>query len=239
MIDVTIIPILRDNYAYLLHAPEGATAILDAGESAPIISVLESKNLTPTMILSTHHHGDHVAGNEALKEKYACQLFAPEGDSAKMTGVDKTLCEGDSVMIGNTKAYIIAARGHTAGGMCVYVPDAQALFTGDTLFSMGCGRLFEGTAQEMFDTLQKIAALPVDTMIYCGHEYTLTNGAFALSLAPDNPDIQARIRESQDLRTRNLPTLPVSLATEKKTNPFLKAKSAEDFAALRKKRDVF
>lgn len=239
MIKVHIIPILKDNYAYVICARDGSIAVIDPGEAQPIIDFLELQNLRPDMILNTHHHGDHVHGNIALKEKYGAVVYAPEKEAQRITGVDRTLCDGDVLPFGDEQAQIIETKGHTAGAICYHFPDSRILFTGDTLFSMGCGRLFEGTAEDMFTSFQKIATLPDDTMIYCGHEYTAVNGAFCLSVEPENTDIQTRIKEVALLRQQDKPSLPVSLATEKKTNVFLRATDAKRFAELRLLRNAF
>ncbi len=239
MITVELIPILKDNYAYMLLTEDGICTIVDPGEAEPIIKFLDSKNLKPAFILNTHHHGDHTAGNAELMARYNAKIIAPEKEAHKISGVDQTVKAGDTLKLENETIIIMPAEGHTAGGVLYYFKDCHKIFVGDTLFSLGCGRLFEGTAEQMFSALQSIATLPDETLIYCGHEYTLANSAFCLSIEPQNRDIQNRIEEVKHLREKNLPTIPTTLALEKKTNVFLKAKSAEDFAALRQKKDNF
>ncbi len=236
MITVTIIPVLDDNYSYLIQSGS-KTAIIDAGEAAPIIAHLDAHGLSLDYILNTHHHGDHVGGNDALKEKYNAPVIGPKAESHKIKTMDIGLAEHDSFEFGDETARIIETAGHTLGHICFYFPESAVLFSGDTLFSMGCGRLFEGTAAQMWDSLQKISALPDETMIYCGHEYTASNAKFGLSQEPNNQDLKNRMNEVQNLRAQNMPTIPVSLAIEKKTNVFLKAKNAAHFAELRSLKD--
>ena len=240
MITVQIIPIIEDNYAYLIQSEDGTTAILDAGEASPIIDVLEERGLTPDYILTTHHHWDHVNGNSKIKAKYNAKIAAPEKEAPLIKGgVDITLKDGDIFTLGQDKAQIIETAGHTMGGICFYFKESGIIFTGDSVFSLGCGRLFEGTPTDMYTSFQKIMALPDETLIYCGHEYTKGNAGFCLANDRDNADLKHRIEEIKDLRMRGLPTIPVTLGMEKRTNIFMKAKSAEEFAALRHKKDNF
>lgn len=238
MIDVTLVPILSDNYAYVIKSGH-TVAIVDPGEAEPVMDYLEAHNLRPDYILNTHHHGDHIAGNAEIKEKYGARLIGPATETNRITDMDETYAEGDTFDLGGETVKIIETPGHTSGHICFYFPDSHALFSGDTLFSMGCGRLFEGTAVQMWNSLSKILELPDDTMIYCGHEYTAANTKFCLSIEPDNKDLQARAEEVSSLRAAGKPTLPVSLATEKKTNVFLRAKNAARFAELRSLKDNF
>lgn len=242
MIDVQIIPIIpdNDNYAYLIQSSDGVTGVIDPGDAAPIIAVIEDRGITPDYILNTHYHWDHVNGNPKIKSKYGAKIAAPEKEKARIKGgVDIPLRDGDIFMFGSDEVQIIETPGHTLGGICFYFKDSSIVFTGDTVFSMGCGRLFEGTAEDMFSSFQKIMALPDETLIYCGHEYTKGNAGFCLANDKQNPDLKERITEVKSLRLQGLPTLPVTLATEKNTNIFMKAKSAEEFAALRHKKDTF
>ncbi|PCJ97492.1 MAG: hydroxyacylglutathione hydrolase [Zetaproteobacteria bacterium] len=238
MIDIQIIPVLKDNYSYLLRSPCGVTAILDPGEAAPIIAVLKEQNLKLDFILNTHHHWDHTDGNAALKSKYGAKIVAPKNNSP-IKNVDIPLTSNDVFTFGTQHVEIIETPGHTLDGICFYFEDSHAVFTGDTIFSLGCGRLFEGTAQDMFHSFQKIMALPDDTLIYCGHEYTRGNAGFCLAHDRDNEDLKKRIEQVKLLRAEGKPTVPSTLAMEKKTNIFMRAKSAEGFAALRLKKDNF
>ncbi len=236
---IQIIPIFDDNYVYLLKTSCGITAVIDPGDAEPVIKELEAQNLTLDYILITHHHWDHVGGIPKLKSIYGSKVIAPAKESHLIKGIDQTLKENDIFMLGRETAQTIETPGHTLGSICYYFQDSKVIFTGDTVFSMGCGRLFEGTATDMFGSFQKIKALPDDTMIYCTHEYTRGNAGFCLSQDRDNEYLKDRIKEVKLLRSQNKPTLPVSLKTEKKTNIFMKTKNADEFAALRLKKDSF
>ncbi len=240
MITVDIIPILDDNYAYLITASCGMSAILDPGHADQVMRYLNDTGVTPNYILNTHHHWDHVNGNPKIKNTYGIPIAAPIlRRNLIKGGVDIALSDGDVFKLGDEEAVIIGSPGHTMDGICFYFKDSGILFTGDTLFSMGCGRLFEGTPADMFRSFQKIAALPDEIMIYPGHEYTKGNAGFCLAVDRDNDALKARIAEVKDLRKCELPTIPVSLKVEKETNVFMMAKSVEEFAALRHKKDNF
>jgi hydroxyacylglutathione hydrolase len=238
MIKVHILPVLKDNYTYILESGN-AVAIVDPGEAAPVIAYLDSHNLKPTLIFNTHHHGDHIAGNTEIIAYYRCKLAGPKAEIARIPNMDILLSEAEEFSFAGESVRILETPGHTSGHICLYFPSSKILFTGDTLFSLGCGRLFEGDAQTMWNSLQKIITLPDDTLIYCGHEYTISNGRFCLSIEPENAALQTRMREVETLRAENKPTLPVTLGTEKKTNVFLNAKTAENFGRLRLLKDVF
>lgn len=237
MINVEIIPVLDDNYAYILVADDGAVAVVDPGEAAPIIAFLDAHTLSPSYIFNTHHHGDHIAGNADLTQRYGAKLVGPALEAARIPDMDITLSEGDDFHFGGEAVTIFETPGHTRGHICFYFPKSGLAFTGDTLFSMGCGRLFEGDADTMWASLQKLAALPDETRIYCGHEYTMSNGAFCLQHDPDNAALKARMDEVKRARAQNYPTLPVTLKTEKATNIFLRAGSAKEFGRLRAAKD--
>ena len=237
---IELIPVLKDNYAYAIIDEGNADAVIvDPGEAAPVIEFLESRKLGLSDILLTHHHGDHVAGTQELTAHFGdVHVYGPAKDLHRVPFIDTPLSEGDQYSFNGHDAVIFETPGHTTGHICFYFERLRALFCGDTLFSMGCGRLFEGTATQMWESLQKISALPDDTQIYCGHEYTLSGGNFCLGIEPDNKDLQKRVAEAQKLRNADKPTLPVSLSTEKKTNAFLRAGSAERFAEIRKLKDA-
>ncbi len=239
MMKVTLLPILNDNYAYILLADDGTCAVVDPGEAEPIINYLDENGLSPDYILNTHHHGDHIAGNAALKNKYGAVVVGPEAERGRIRELDQGLHDGDSFSLGRHDADIIACPGHTSGGISYYFQEDKALFSGDTLFSMGCGRLFEGTPQQMFASLERLNALPDDTLVYCGHEYTLANAEFCLSVDEDNAALKRRYDEVKRARNDNQPTIPVSIGVEKQTNVFLRAEDAEDFARLRRLKDNF
>ncbi|MEM7619706.1 MAG: hydroxyacylglutathione hydrolase [Pseudomonadota bacterium] len=216
-------PCLNDNYGVLLHDPENnLTATIDAPEASVIISALAAKNWTLTHILNTHHHFDHTGGNEALKAQTNCTIVGPAGEADKIPGIDQPLKEGDNFQFGNATAAILETPGHTAGHISYWFEQETVLFVGDTLFAMGCGRLFEGDAQTMWSSLQKIIALPKETVIYCGHEYTMSNAEFALALEPGNDVLQERVKHVKNLRAKEKPTLPTTLEQELATNPFLR-----------------
>ncbi len=237
MMNVTPIPALQDNYIWLLIDSSGTVAVIDPAEAAPVIEELDKRSLTLDYILNTHHHWDHTGANLKLKNRYGCKIIGATNDAHRIPGIDRQVSEGDIVTIGNTKSRIIETPGHTSGHICFYFAEDKALFCGDTIFSMGCGKLFEGTPAQMWESLSKLVTLPDDTMIYCAHEYTLENGAFVENREPDNEAVKARMAEARTLRAQNKPTLPISLAEEKRTNPFLRAGSLETFAKVRSDRD--
>lgn len=212
-----------DNYGVLIHdATAGVTATIDAPEAAAIEAALTKTGWSLTHIITTHHHFDHVEGHEALKAKYGCRVIAPKSEAAKIPGVDETVKEGDTFLFGNFSVEVIETPGHTLGQVNYFIPDAKVAFTGDTLFALGCGRIFEGTAAQMWSSMRKLKKLPADTTIYCGHEYTLSNAKFALSVDPENAKLRARVKEIEALRADNKPTLPTTMALELETNPFLR-----------------
>lgn len=223
-------PCRSDNYGVLLHdAESGVTASVDAPEGETVLMALAQKGWALTHILTTHHHFDHVEGNDLLKSRFGCTVIAPFAEASKIPGVDKTVKDGDRFMFGQFGVEVIETPGHTLGQVNYFIPDAGVAFTGDTLFALGCGRLFEGTPAQMWASMQKLKLLPADTAIYCGHEYTLSNAKFALSVDPDNAELVARAAEIEALRAEDKPTLPSTLAVELATNPFLRP----DDAAIR------
>ena len=238
MLDITLIPVLDDNYAYILQS-DNDVGVLDAGDAAPVIQKLEELNLEPTVIFNTHHHSDHIAGNDALRGKYNCDIIAPAYETDRILNIHHAVKDGDIFDFGDEKVTVFHTPGHTTGHICFWFKDSQNLFSGDTLFAMGCGRLFEGNAGDMFDNFQKFNAIPDKTKIYCGHEYTQTNGNFCLSVDPDNQDLKARMAEVKNFRNKNIPTIPTTIELEKKTNIFMRAKSVEEFAHYRNLRDNF
>lgn len=237
MLQVEIVPILEDNYCYLLRSEDSKCAVIDPGESLPVIDALEKLGWTVDFVLNTHHHWDHVNGNKAIKDKYGAQIIVPKSDANKIKNFDHVLKDGDIFELGGENAKIIATPGHTMGGICFYFEDSKAIFTGDTLFAMGCGRLFEGSAEDMFCSMQKLASLPDDVKLYCGHEYTLSNAQFCADYAPKNIHIQKRLKDVIGLRKENKKTIPSTIALEKKTNLFLITKTAEEFADIRSAKD--
>lgn len=238
MMKIDLIPLLKDNYAYLLVDNSGKVAVIDPSTAEPVKQLLDEKGLTLDYVLNTHHHWDHTGGNTALKKAYGCKVIGPQSDAHRIEDMDEGLKEGDAFMLGDTALQILETPGHTSGHICLYSAEDKALFCGDTLFSMGCGRLFEGTPEQMWNSLQKIIALPDDTRIYCGHEYTLSNGEFCLGVEKDNADLQQRVDDVKSLRAEGKPSIPSTLGLEKKTNAFLRAGSADRFATIRALKDA-
>ena len=247
-------PCLNDNYGYLIHEPEaGVTATIDTPEVAPINAALEQKGWQLTHILNTHHHFDHAGGNEALKAQWNCTVVGAANDAARIPGIDVRVADGESYAFGQAVAQVFEVPGHTSGHIAFYFADDGLAFVGDTLFALGCGRLFEGTPQQMWNSLQKLMALPDETVVYCAHEYTQANAAFALSVEPDNEALVARAQEIDQLRAAGQPTVPTSIGLERATNPFLRPMSenlqatvglagadlVDVFAETRKRKDHF
>ncbi len=243
-----------DNFCVLLHDREHhLTAAIDAPDAETIEHELARRGWSLTHIFVTHHHHDHTAGNKALKAQTGCTIFGAQTDAARIPAIDKMVTDGQTLTFGGHAIEVLATPGHTTGHVSYFIPGAKIAFTGDTLFSLGCGRLFEGTAAQMYHSLQRLAALPPDTQIYCGHEYTLNNGEFALEVDPENTALAARVAEVRDRRRARQPSLPVSLATELATNPFLRAdvpalaknigltaaSPLEVFTELRRRKDNF
>lgn len=240
--DIHLVPVLTDNYAYILrHEEQDFTAVIDPGEAAPIIEFLEDcDGWKLDLIINTHHHGDHVGGNDELKEKYACKLAAPSAEAEKIGGVDIMLDESvtDFTLAGED-VQIFDTPGHTAGHISLYIPQSRALFAGDTLFSLGCGRLFEGTPEDMFNSIAKLKALPDETRLFCGHEYTQSNADFALDVMEGVEILSMRSQMVDALRKKGRPTIPVTLGLEKQTNPFMVANDVKTFAYYRALKDNF
>jgi hydroxyacylglutathione hydrolase len=215
---------LSDNFGVLLHDPEtGATAAIDAPEAAPVEAALKETGWKLTDILVTHHHADHTAGIAELKARHKCRVVAPASEATKIPAVDQTVKEGDSVKVGNLSANVIETPGHTLGHISYWFHADKLAFVGDTLFSIGCGRVIEGTPAQMWTSLKKLRDLPDDTEIYCGHEYTLSNIKFALTIEPDNTVLSAREAQAKRQVQAGEPTIPVTIGDEKLANPFLRA----------------
>lgn len=254
MTEIHLVPCLKDNYAYILHEPRTkAVAVVDPSEAAPVIDALHARSLSLTHILNTHHHFDHTGGNLELKERTGAKIIGPRADADRIPGIDIQVGNGDLVAIGTAIAKVFDIPAHTRGHIAFWFEEAKAVFTGDTMFAMGCGRLFEGTPAQMWASLSTLARLPADTRVYCGHEYTQSNGRFALTLEPGNADLVARMKQVDELRNKGLPTIPSTIGLELKTNPFLRPDSPElrqamsmetanvidVFAETRRRKDVF
>ncbi len=251
---VEMIPVLSDNYVYLIHDPaSGTTGVVDPAVAAPVKERLKARGWSLDWILSTHHHDDHTGGNLELKEATGCRIAGPRKDAARIPGIDVKLVEGDHFKLGEAEAQVFETPGHTSGHISFWFPASNALFCADTLFSLGCGRLFEGTPLDMWTSLGKFAPLPDEALVYCGHEYTAANARFALSVDPDNSALHARAAEIEKQRAAGEPTVPTTLGLESATNPFLRPddpairqqlglESAEDvevFAEIRRLKDSF
>lgn len=251
---IVTIPCLADNYTFLLHDDaSGETAVIDVPESAPVSAALKAHGWTLSHVLLTHHHYDHVDGLAELLAEHPAQVVGAAPDAHRLPKLDVQVSEGDSVTIGGEKVQVIDVSGHTVGHIAYYFPDTGAMATGDSLMALGCGRLFEGTADQMWESLSKLAALPADTIICSGHEYTLANARFAVSIEPGNAALQTRLAATEAARANGTPTVPSILSEELATNPFLRGHSPEVqasvglpgadpgvvFAAVRKRKDSF
>jgi len=234
--EIRLFPCLSDNFGYLIHDPATkATASIDAPEAGPVINALEREGWTLTDILITHHHHDHVGGVAELKQKYKCRVVAPDDKSTKIANVDLRAGQGDVLKIGSLLARVLETPGHTLDHISYVFDNEKTLFAADTLFSIGCGRVFEGTYPMMWESLLKLRVLPDDFKLYCGHEYTAANVKFALTIEPDNAALKARAEEVKGLRSENKPTVPTLLGEEKKANVFLRADEPSVAASVRMK----
>ena len=221
-------PCLSDNYGVLIRDSEsGLVASIDAPDAEAVKQALAEKGWTLTHILTTHHHWDHTDGNLPLKQATGCTIIGPKPEAAKIPGIDEAVGEGDTFKFGSFDVEVLETPGHTAGHIVFHIPAAKVAFVGDTLFAMGCGRVNEGTMQEMWSGVEKVARLPADTVLYCGHEYTVANAEFALTIEPGNAALKTRAEEVRALRAAGKPTLPTRVDLERETNPFIRIDSAE------------
>jgi hydroxyacylglutathione hydrolase len=226
VLDIHQFPCLTDNYGVILRDPSTNTvASIDAPDAAEVTRQLTRKGWVLTDILTTHHHGDHTDGNLALKAATKCRITGPRGEAARIPGLEVAVGDRDTFTLGGLTVTVIETPGHTLGHVAYWIPDAKVAFVGDTVFAMGCGRVNEGTMQQMWHSLETISRLPDLTMLYCGHEYTLSNARFALTMEPENAALQARVTEVEALRAKGSPTLPTRLDIELATNPFLRVTS--------------
>ena len=253
-LEIEQIPVLSDNYVYLIHEPRaGTTAVVDPAVAGPVLERLEARGWKLDWILSTHHHADHTGGNLEVKRATGCKVAGAKADAARIPGIDVQLSEGDRFRLGELEAEILETPGHTSGHISYWFPEAKALFCADTLFSLGCGRVSESSFEQMWHSLSKLARLPDDAVVWCAHEYTLTNARFALTIDPENPALKERAAEVERLRSQGKPTVPSGLGAERAANPFLRAgdpairkrlglesaSDAEVFAEIRRRKDRF
>ncbi len=253
-LQIETIPCLSDNYAYLAHDPDsGETAVVDVPEAAPILDALAKKGWTATHVLITHHHADHVQGLSELLAQHNAQVVGHAADAKRLPPLDLALNDGDTLQIGRETGHVIDVSGHTIGHIAFHFPQSKVAFTADSLMALGCGRVFEGTMPQMWDSLCKLGALPPDTTICSGHEYTAANARFALTIDPDNPELISRAEAVDAAREKGHPTVPTRLSEELATNPFLRAADpgiqahlgmtgaapAQVFAEIRRRKDNF
>jgi hydroxyacylglutathione hydrolase len=252
---VECVPALSDNYIWLIHDPAtGATAAIDPAEAAPVRKRLAALGWRLTHILNTHHHGDHTGGNLELKREFGCRIVGAAKDAARIPGLDDGVADGDTLPVGSAAATVLEVPGHTIGHIAFHFAGERMLFCGDTLFSLGCGRMFEGNPRQFWTSLARLRALPPDTSVYCAHEYTASNGRFARTVERDNPALLARIDKAVKLVAAGQPSLPSTIGEERAANPFLRAdipavaravglEAGADpvavFAELRRRKDVF
>ncbi len=253
-LEIVTIPCLKDNYAFLLHSTDtGETAVIDVPEAAPILAALSDRGWQLSEIWITHHHWDHIDGVADLKDATGAKVIGAEADAERLPPLNHALKDGETYTFAGSDVHVLDVSGHTVGHIAYHVPDARAVFTADSLMAMGCGRLFEGAANQMWASLSKLAKLPPDTLVCSGHEYTAANAKFALTIESDNPALMSRVGAIKNARAAGRPTVPSTLADELATNPFLRAHlpsvkaalqmkdatDAEVFGAIRSKKDAF
>ncbi|PWC39390.1 hydroxyacylglutathione hydrolase [Azospirillum sp. TSO35-2] len=252
--EVILVPAFADNYIYVLRdAASGKVGVVDPGDAAPVLAELERRGWALTHIFLTHHHDDHIGGVAALKARHRPTVIGARADAHRIPDLDVALGDGDRTVFGGQTVRVMAMPGHTSGHIAFWFQEAESLFCGDTLFALGCGRLFEGTPAQMWESLQSLRALTDATRVYCGHEYTLSNARFAVTVDPGNGALQERVEEVVALRERGQPTIPSTIGVERRTNPFLRADDpgvqaavglegappVEVFAELRRRKDHF
>ena len=239
-LEVVRVPVLDDNYSWLLFDPETQEAgVVDPGEAGPVLAAAKERGWHLAQVWLTHWHPDHVGGAAEIKRAMGSQITGPRAEADKIDGLDTLVDEGDVIRLAGHTASVMRVPGHTQGHVAFHFADDGAIFTGDTLFAMGCGKLFEGTPADMFANMQRYATMPDETVVYCGHEYTQGNARFAVTVEPDNRALAERAAEVDALRSRGEPTIPSTLGREKATNPFLRADSVEQLAERRAGKDAF
>jgi hydroxyacylglutathione hydrolase len=240
MVGIVRIPALSDNYIWLVHEESsGETMVVDPAEAQPVLDAAAERGWRISQIWNTHWHPDHTGGNAAIKEATGCRVTGPAAEAQRIPTLDRLVGEGDTVSLGPLAATVFEVPAHTAGHIAFHLPEEGLVFVGDTLFAMGCGRLFEGNADQMHANLQRLAQLPPETEVYCAHEYTLSNGRFAVTVEPDNREIAARLAEVEAARAAGEATVPTTIARERATNPFMRASSPQELAELRQAKDNF
>ena len=240
MVRIACVPALSDNYIWLMHDPaSGETVVIDPAVAEPVLAEASARGWRITQIWNTHWHPDHTGGNAEVKAATGCTITGPAAEAERIPTLDREVREGDIVTLGAIEARVLETPAHTAGHITYHLAGESLLFPGDTLFAMGCGRLFEGDAGQMHANLQRLAALPPDTRVYCAHEYTLSNARFAVTAEPENEQLRQRLEQVEAARERGEATVPTTIALERATNPFIRASSAAALAALRQAKDVF
>ena len=240
MVEVVRIPVLSDNYVWLVHEPaSGETVVVDPAVAEPVLEAAAARGWRIGQVWNTHWHPDHTGGNQAIRDATGAVVTGPAAEAERIPTLDRTVREGDTVRLGAVEALVLELPAHTAGHVGFHLPSEQAVFVGDVLFAMGCGRLFEGSAEQMHANLQRLSALPPETQVYCAHEYTLGNARFALTVEPDNQALAERAAVVERARAAGEATVPTTIGLERATNPFMRASSAEVFAALRRGKDNF
>jgi hydroxyacylglutathione hydrolase len=238
-LEIIRIPVLSDNYVWLVHEPDsGETMVVDPAVAPPVLAEADLRGWEITQIWNTHWHPDHTGGNAEIKAATGCIITGPAAEAARIPTLDVQVKEGDTVRLGKVEGRVMDVPAHTAGHIAYHFATEHAAFVGDTLFAMGCGRLFEGTAEQMFSNMRKLEALGDETAIYCAHEYTLSNGRFALTVEPGNLPLIERVNEVTAMRERAEATVPTTIALERATNPFMRANSVEELAARRAAKDA-
>lgn len=238
-IEIVRVPVLSDNYVWLVHdAASGETLVIDPAVAEPVLAAAEARGWKISQIWNTHWHPDHVGGNAQIKAATGCIITGPAAEAERISTLDVQVRGGDVVQLGGVRAMVLDVPAHTAGHIAYHFETEQVAFVGDTLFAMGCGRLFEGTAAQMYDNMRTLEALGDDTAIYCAHEYTLSNARFAVTVEPDNAALQQRVSDVVAARERGEATVPTTIALERATNPFMRARSVEELAARRAAKDA-